>query len=239
MTSISRQKLYAMGEPLGDAVTMRKVGGGAVYGFGGDSSSRSSSDTFNTDKRVVVDSGIGISGDNTSLGFETNNSFTTVTQTENTANITDGGIVSRGLDTVDNALARAFNSINTSSANNDEGFQGLLSAVNKNTVTTADSFSGMLSTLNRSSDNNSANLQSMVGTLSRNNDTLANGFDSLMSAAQTLWTNGEKLIGQTQQSVADAYSQAQTDAKGTIDNKTIMVIAVAGAAALAFASRKK
>lgn len=221
MTSISRRKLYAMGEALGDAVSMRKVGGGIVCGFGGDSSSRSSSDTFNTDKRVVVDSGIGISGDNTSLGFETTNNLTTVTQTSNTANITDGGIVSRGLDTVDNALARAFNSINTRSANNDEGFQGLLSAVNQNTVTTGSNFSGMLNTLNR------------------NNDTLGNGFDSLLSAAQTLWTNGEKLIGQTQQSVADAYSQAQTDAKGTIDNKTIMVIAVAGAAALAFASRRK
>lgn len=221
MTSISRRKLYAMGEALGDAVSVRKVGGGIVCGFGGDSSSRSSSDTFNTDKRVVVDSGIGISGDNTSLGFETTNNLTTVTQTSNTANITDGGIVSRGLDTVDNALARAFNSINTRSANNDEGFQGLLSAVNQNTVTTGSNFSGMLNTLNR------------------NNDTLGNGFDSLLSAAQTLWTNGEKLIGQTQQSVADAYSQAQTDAKGTIDNKTIMVIAVAGAAALAFASRRK
>lgn len=47
-----------------------------------------------------------------------------------------------------------------------------------------------------------------------------------------LFTKGEGLIGQTQKSIADAYSMAQTDAKGTIDNRTITVLAVAGVAAL-------
>jgi hypothetical protein len=65
------------------------------------------------------------------------------------------------------------------------------------------------------------------------------GFSQLIGTAEKLFNEGQNLIGQTQKSFADAYAQAQTEAKGTIDNKTIMVIAVAGAAALAFASRRK
>lgn len=65
------------------------------------------------------------------------------------------------------------------------------------------------------------------------------GFSQLIGTAEKLFNEGQNLIGQTQKAVADAYGQAQNDAKGTIDNRTIMVIAVAGAAALAFASRRK
>ncbi len=78
-----------------------------------------------------------------------------------------------------------------------------------------------------------------LDSINLNNATNAEGFESLLSAAESLWQRGEKLIGQTQQSVADAYMTAQTEAKGTLDNRTIAVIAVAGAAALAFASRRK
>ena len=78
-----------------------------------------------------------------------------------------------------------------------------------------------------------------LDSINLNNATNAEGFESLLSAAESLWQRGEKLIGQTQQSVADAYMTAQPEAKGTLDNRTIAVIAVAGAAALAFASRRK
>ncbi len=78
-----------------------------------------------------------------------------------------------------------------------------------------------------------------LDSINLNNATNAQGFESLLGAAESLWERGEKLIGQTQQSVADAYMTAQTEAKGTLDNRTIAVIAVAGAAALAFASRRK
>lgn len=78
-----------------------------------------------------------------------------------------------------------------------------------------------------------------LNSINVNNATNAEGFQSLLNAADSLWNRGEKLIGQTQQSVADAYRTAQTDAKGTIDNKTIIVLAVAGAAALTLATRRK
>lgn len=71
-----------------------------------------------------------------------------------------------------------------------------------------------------------------------NNATLAEGYGALIEAADNLFNRGENLIGQTQQAVADAYSLAQNDKAGTIDNRTIIVLAAVGAVAL-FALRKR
>lgn len=68
---------------------------------------------------------------------------------------------------------------------------------------------------------------------------VSKGFDQLIATAENLFNRGEGLIGQTQKAVADAYSQAQTDAKSTIDNRTITVLAVAGVAAVWALNRKK
>lgn len=155
-TEISRRELYAMGEPLGESATRRKLGGGYVCGGGGGGgSSSSSSSTSNQDNRVAVQDGIGLSA-----------------SSGNVITVTDGGIVARALDSVD-----------------------------------------------------------------LNNATAAEGFSKLLDAAESLWERGENLIGTTQKHVADAYSQAQTDKAGTIDNRTIIVLAVAGAAALILAKR--
>lgn len=65
---ISRAKLYALGEPLGDSCT-RIEGGKRIYG-GGDSSSASTtqSSTTNIDKRQVVDTGsVGVTADNSTI----------------------------------------------------------------------------------------------------------------------------------------------------------------------------
>jgi hypothetical protein len=102
-----------------------------------------------------------------------------------TYNVTDSGIVSRGLNTVDKAVSGAFDSVNISNATNSENFTKLL------------------------------------------------------NAAGSMFNQTQGLIGQTQKSVADAYSMAQADAKGTIDNRTIMVIAVASVVGLAFVNRGK
>lgn len=66
------------------------------------------------------------------------------------------------------------------------------------------------------------------------------GYTKLLDVLDGVFDKGQSLIGQTQKSVADAYSQAQTEAKGTIDNKTMIVLAVAGvAAAYAFTRKGK
>lgn len=57
-------------------------------------------------------------------------------------------------------------------------------------------------------------------------------FGQSLDAMTKVFNEGQGLIGQTQKAVADAYGQAQNDKAGTIDNRTIIVLAVAGAAAL-------
>jgi hypothetical protein len=76
-------------------------------------------------------------------------------------------------------------------------------------------------------------------TVDLSNATNAEGFTQLLESAGNLFNRGESLIGQTQKSVADAYTVAQNTAKGTIDNRTITVLAVAGVAALWAFNRKK
>lgn len=176
----SKRDLERHGEPLGECVTRPKLGGGYVCGGGGGGGSSSSSqDTTQIQKQLAVDGGAGITGDNSSI----------------TMNVTDGGLVSRALDSVDR-----------SNAINGEGFNNLLDA-------------------------STTNFRTLVN---GNSD----GFSQLIGTAEKLFNQGQNLIGQTQKSVADAYSQAQTTAKGTIDNKTIIVLAVAGAAAIVMANRK-
>lgn len=83
---ITRQKLYAMGEPLGDSATRGKPCGGRIMGEGGSSSSSSSTDqrTINTDKRIVADNGASA----TSIDLSGNS---------NTIKLTDNGAVKAAL----------------------------------------------------------------------------------------------------------------------------------------------
>jgi hypothetical protein len=77
-----------------------------------------------------------------------------------------------------------------------------------------------------------------LDSIDASNATLGDGYGALIEAADNLFNRGENLIGQTQKAVADAYGQAQADKNGTIDNRTIIVLAAVGAAAV-FALRKK
>lgn len=78
-----------------------------------------------------------------------------------------------------------------------------------------------------------------LATIDKQNAIHGEGFTALLGAANDLWERGENLIGQTQKHVADAYSQAQTDKAGTIDNRTIIVLALAGAVAVWAITRRK
>lgn len=66
----------------------------------------------------------------------------------------------------------------------------------------------------------------------------ADNFTKLLEAGKDMFNTSQGLIGQTQKAVADAYGQAQNDKAGTIDNRTIIVLAVAGAAALVAMNHK-
>jgi hypothetical protein len=127
---------------------------------------------------------------------------------------------------------------------NDEGYVategGILSVTNNaldgGAVKSAFDFSN--ATVNRASDFSNATVNRAMATVDMNNATNAQGFTQLLDASKGLFDRGEKLIGQTQQSVAEAYTLAQTTKAGTIDNKTIIVLAIAGAATVYALSKK-
>lgn len=152
---MNRRELYAAGEPFGECATAPKVGGGYVCGGGGGSSKSSSTTTTQTtDKRMVVDTGIGISSESSNVNVTT----------------LDAGIVNKALDTVQ-----------VSDATNKAGFTGLLELADK------------------------------------------------------LFTQGGALLESTQQTTLaqiESINAAANDREGAIDQKTIIVLAIAGAAAL-------
>lgn len=90
-----------------------------------------------------------------------------------------------------------------------------------------------IESVNLASANNNEGFTNLLSAAEFNTATKAEAFNALLGAAESLWDRGENLIGQTQKAVADAWSQAQNDKAGTIDNRTIIVLAVAGAATLA------
>ncbi len=82
-------------------------------------------------------------------------------------------------------------------------------------------------------------VQAALDTVQTNDALQSGNFNSLLNVADKIFNQGQNLIGQTQKAVADAYSQAQTDSKSTIDNRTIVVLGVAAAGvAAAYAIRK-
>lgn len=124
------------------------------------SSSSSSTTTNNSDKRIAVETGIGISSDGSTINVQA----------------LDGAIVQKALDTVASADATA-----------------------------------------------------------------GEGFGALLALADKLFTGAGAVIEKTQDTTLaqlETINTAANDNKGSIDQKTIVVLAVAGAAALVL-SRKK
>lgn len=127
------------------------------FGGGGGSSSNSS-DTYNTDKRNAVESGAGISGDNSTISIVQ----------------TDQGAISRALDSFDKS-----------------------SALN------------------------------------------GQGFSQLLQTASSMFTASQAAVGQSAAAAADAYRIAQETKAGTLDNKTLIALALAGLGAVFLFTRAK
>ncbi|HJV24565.1 MAG TPA: hypothetical protein VJ673_02715 [Aromatoleum sp.] len=64
--------------------------------------------------------------------------------------------------------------------------------------------------------------------------TAGDGFERVITLAGDMMDAGRQMVADTQQAALSAYSQATTEKAGTIDNKTIIVLGIAGAA-VAFA----
>lgn len=97
--SHSRRALYALGEPLGECVTTRKLGGGLVCGGGGGGSTKNSttSSVENTDNRISQQGGAAVSGNN------------------NTLTVLDGGAIENAFKFAAASQASSVSAINTTS----------------------------------------------------------------------------------------------------------------------------
>lgn len=123
-------------------------------------------------------------------------------------NSLDGGAIAQALGFAGSAL----DSIKSSDATNAQGFTALLSSVNK----TID-----------------ANTSAGTGA--------AQSFNGLLKLAGDLFATGSQMIGKTQDATLAQLATINTaanDQKGAIDQKTIIVLAVAGAAAVVLSKRK-
>lgn len=64
------------------------------------------------------------------------------------------------------------------------------------------------------------------------------GFEALLGVADKLFDRGAGALEKQAASVADAYREATAEKSGTLDNKTIVMLGVAGAVALVMVARK-
>jgi hypothetical protein len=199
--------------------------------MGGKSSSSSAQTTNNQDNRIAVQDGIGVGAGGT---FFAQDSSTKIDgrswDLSNRSTNTDAR-------TFSDARTFDYSDESTTTINTLDG--GAIAAAfgfGNNTVSGAMGF-GNNTVSNALGFANSANNRAMDA-IELSNVTVSAGFTQLLDVAEGLFSKSEGLIGQTQQAVADAYGQAQTDAKGTIDNRTITVLAVAGVAALFLLNRK-
>lgn len=226
--NLTRRELYALGEPIGQSCTQAKPGSrGRVYGGGGGGSSSSSTNqTFNTDKRLITGEGsIGLSLDDSLslINLEDNDSFS--------SSLTDSRSFSSSSADVLNSNNTTNNTTNITTL--DQGAISSAFGTTNNALTTIGQ--AVANAFDFGSDTTSRALQ----TVEMNNATLGDGFERLLDAADSLFERGENLIGQTGDRVADAYRTATVEKSGTIDNRTITVIAVAGAVALIAMNARK
>lgn len=77
----SRKQLYALGEPLGESATARKLGGGYVCGGGGggsNSTTGATTTTNNTDQRQAVQDGIATNGDGNIVSYNSSDAVVAI-----------------------------------------------------------------------------------------------------------------------------------------------------------------
>lgn len=231
----SRRALYAAGETFGASCT-RREGGRLICGGGGGSSKAV---TQGFDNRLVTGEGsLGLTGNKNSTvttgGFSASGAKSSITAID-ASRLTDDRDFYQTTNQTD-SRSWADNSVSSWADNS-------VSTFTQNTaMTDARTFADARQTID--SSNTNINIESADADIARaafdfakaGDATNGQGFESLLGLADRLFQSGEKLIGQTQDRVADAYANAGTlaiDQGGKFDNKTVVVLAGLGAAAVA------
>lgn len=222
---ISRRDLYAAGLPLGDGATRRKLGGGLVCGFGGDSSQQTTSETVNnteyTDSRMVTDgASVGIN----SGGGAVQSNYTTYTTA------TDSGALEAGRDISLAGLTVARDTSITALNDNATNTAALVAAVNTmgaqqiqalalNTSLASDIASAGFGAASAQSASNTANFR----------DLLDAGI-SMFKVNNAATSRNLDLTEHLADGAASAYANAAAEATGS---KKLIVVGIAAVAIVA------
>lgn len=244
---ITRAKLYAFGEPLGDCVT-RKEGRRVICGGGSDSSSASTSSTTSQDNRVALSAaggGVGINASGSSINVQTLDSavlsaagdvlkssgsvINNATDVLKSGGQTVADSLVRGSDLLTHALEsvsdNAQKQYTQSLANERAALQSALDASAAATRNTADGFN----TFTRATSDALTQGYNTIGSTQRFSLDVFNKASDILS-------NNQALTKQT----GDILSQAYADAKGqTQDNKYIITAALAVVGVVGFAAMRK
>ena len=202
--NLSKRQLYAVGETLGECVTRREAGRIIYGGGGGSSKSSSTTNTTVTDKRMVVDGGWGITADGSTVGLSsTNNTSTSVSNSGNTST-----------STYFKDTGNTTNNITTIDA-------GVVKAA-LDFATGADAVAG-------------DGYEKLLDTTKDVTVSGSNAFNRVIDLADKLFSTSSGILGKTADATlaqVSALNTAQNDDKGAIDQKTIIVLGIAGAVAL-------
>lgn len=205
----------------------KRAGGGMTLEGGGSSSSSNATDTYNTDRRIVNDSGLVLQGDGNKFDASTTatgNTANSNNDSHNVTNVTDGGAVKSAMDTVTAGVGVVG-----------KGFTDLTNGAVKIFTTASDNQKDTFHDLLGASTTQNNNALTLAG---KSIDSNNGAFDKLIGMAGKLFDSSKAQNEAFQTSVAGAYQTAVAEKSGGLDNKTIVILGVAAAAALAFSMRK-
>lgn len=221
---MNRRELYALGEPFGDCATRREAGR-LICGGGGDSSS--SSDVFNqvtnTDNRLAVSNGVGQTGSGNSLAITTTD--------PGALRAMEMALLSNSKATEDAAKAQAEAARMASQAS----ASAAASAASAGAATAASADRMLGKSLDFASAANGQTHDSFSRLLGVGESM----FKTNIGTFEKLLSKQYDSVQNTQALTAAAYQTATAEKAGSIDNKTIMVLGLAAAGALAFTMRRK
>lgn len=185
---------------------------GRCYFKGGSSSSSNDTNTEITDRRIVNESGLVLGGDvgkfDASNHMQDSGNTTLLGSGNTTINETDGGAVKAAMDAITRGQEVQAESYQAMLRSQQSGYQSMIGA------TAATSNAAMAS--------NSNTVAQAFGS-----------FNSLLSAADRLAAKSDQSNQQFRETVASAYQSASAEKSGAMDNKTIMILGVVGAIAVA------
>lgn len=212
-----KKNTFIDASPSGHELNPSRPGGRLCF-KGGSSASSNDTSTVNTDRRIVNDGGLVLGGDvgqfdASSQDTNTNSGNTTITTTDSGAVKDAMGVVTHGQDVIGASYDRLVSGAENIFQDNSDSFGKLLDAQSYGSA-------AALSTAERGVTN------------------AYGGFNSLLSVADRMFKSNDSNTATLREAVGAAYQTATAEKSGSIDNKTMLMLGLAGAAAVAIIAFK-